>query len=84
MIGPFINAGTVVIGTILGASLSTRIPERIRTTMPMFFGLVSAAMGIPMIAQVAHLPAMVLSTLIGTLIGELIYLEKDKQRRCLD
>lgn len=76
MIGPFINAGTVVIGTILGASLSTRIPERIRTTMPMFFGLVSAAMGIPMIAQVAHLPAMVLSTLIGTLIGELIYLEK--------
>lgn len=76
MIGPFINASTVILGTVLGASLSTRIPERIRTTMPMFFGLVSAAMGIPMIAQVSHLPAMVLSVLIGTCIGEIIYLEK--------
>lgn len=76
MIGPFINAGTVILGTVLGASLSTRIPERIRTTMPMFFGLVSIAMGISMITQLSHLPAMVLSVLIGTCIGELIYLEK--------
>lgn len=76
MIGPFINASTVVIGTFIGASLSTRIPERLRESMPMFLGLVSAAMGIPMIAQVAHLPAMVLATILGVCIGELIFLEK--------
>ncbi len=39
VIGPFINAGAVVLGGVLGAVLSQRLPERIRVSMPSIFGL---------------------------------------------
>ncbi|RRE16574.1 DUF554 family protein [Klebsiella pneumoniae] len=31
--GPFINASAVLVGGVLGALLSQRLPERIRTAM---------------------------------------------------
>ncbi len=39
VIGPFINAGAVLLGGVLGAVLSQRLPERIRVSMPSIFGL---------------------------------------------
>ncbi len=41
VIGPFINAGAVLLGGVLGAVLSQRLPERIRSSMPSIFGLAS-------------------------------------------
>jgi uncharacterized membrane protein YqgA involved in biofilm formation len=46
--GPFINAGAVLLGGVLGALLSQRLPERIRTSMTSIFGL--ASLGIGMLA----------------------------------
>jgi len=40
VIGPFINAGAVLLGGVLGAVLSQRLPERIRSSMPSIFGLI--------------------------------------------
>ena len=34
VIGPFINASAVLLGGVLGAVLSQRLPERIRVSMP--------------------------------------------------
>ncbi len=36
--GPFINASAVLVGGVLGALLSQRLPERIRTAMTSIFG----------------------------------------------
>lgn len=67
--GPFINASAVLVGGVLGALLSQRLPERIRTSMTSIFGLASLGIGILLVIKCANLPVMVLSTLVGTLLG---------------
>nr|WP_155109651.1 DUF554 domain-containing protein [Intestinirhabdus alba] len=74
--GPFINAGAVLAGGILGTLLGQRLPERIRASMTSIFGLASLGIGILLVVKCANLPVMVLATLIGALIGEFCYLEK--------
>jgi hypothetical protein len=74
--GPFINAGAVLLGGVLGAVLSQRLPERIRVSMTSIFGLASLGIGILLVVKCANLPVMVLATLLGALTGEFCYLEK--------
>ena len=65
-----------MLGGVLGAVLSQRLPERIRSSMPSIFGLASLGIGILLVIKCANLPVMVLATLLGALIGEFCYLEK--------
>lgn len=74
--GPFINASAVLVGGVLGALLSQRLPERIRTSMTSIFGLASLGIGILLVIKCANLPVMVLSTTVGTLLGEICNMEK--------
>ncbi|ADO47054.1 DUF554 domain-containing protein [[Enterobacter] lignolyticus] len=74
--GPFINASAVLLGGVIGALLSQRLPERIRVSMTSIFGLASLGIGILLVMKCANLPVMVLATLLGALIGEFCYLEK--------
>lgn len=74
--GPWINGSAVVIGGMAGAIISARLPERLRVSMPLIFGAASLCMGIVLVTSVSHMPVMVLSVLLGTLLGELCYLEK--------
>ncbi len=74
--GPFINAAAVLIGGTIGALLSHRLPERVRSSMPSIFGLASLGIGILLVIKCVNLPVMVLATLVGTLIGELCYVER--------
>ncbi|WP_282295365.1 MULTISPECIES: DUF554 domain-containing protein [unclassified Stenotrophomonas] len=76
IVGPWINAGAVLFGALAGAALSTRIPERVRSAMPLTFGAASMAMGVVMIANVKHMPVMVLAAILGALLGEVIWLER--------
>lgn len=76
VIGPFINASAVLLGGVFGALLSQRLPERIRVSMTSIFGLASLGIGILLVVKCANLPAMVLATLLGALIGEICLLEK--------
>lgn len=74
--GPFINGAAVLAGGLLGALLGTALPERLRVTMPSIFGLASLGIGVLLIVKCVNLPVMVLATLLGTIIGELCYLER--------
>ncbi|AIR00012.1 DUF554 domain-containing protein [Pluralibacter gergoviae] len=76
IMGPYINGAAVLLGGLAGAMLSTRLPERVRTSMPLIFGATSLCMGIVLVMKVAHMPVMVLSVILGALLGELVYLEK--------
>ncbi|WP_413738213.1 DUF554 domain-containing protein [Sodalis sp. RH21] len=76
LIGPYVNGAAVVIGGLAGAVLSTRLPERIRTALPMTFGLCSMGLGIMLIVKVKYMPAVVLAIILGAMLGELIYVEK--------
>ena len=76
VIGPFINASAVLVGGLLGALLSQRLPERIRVSMTSIFGLASLGIGLLLVIKCANMPVMVLATLVGALIGEFCFLEK--------
>jgi uncharacterized membrane protein YqgA involved in biofilm formation len=56
VIGPFINASEVLLGGVLGALLSQRLPERIRVSMTSIFGLASLGIGILLVVKCANLP----------------------------
>ena len=75
IIGPFINGAAIILGTLGGAFISHHMPERLRTGMPLAFGVSSMAMGVVLISHVAHMPVMVVATVLGALIGELIRIE---------
>lgn len=80
IIGPYINGAAVLIGGIGGAAIGTRIPERVRTTLPLILGVCSMGMGIVLMFQVKHLPVMVITIILGAIIGELTYLERGISR----
>ena len=75
IIGPYINALAIISGAVIGSMLGGRIPERLRTNLTLIFGLCSMGMGIVMVAKTTNMPAMILSVLLGTIIGELLLLE---------
>jgi uncharacterized membrane protein YqgA involved in biofilm formation len=75
-IGIIINALSVLFGGIIGAFLGKKIPERLRTALPLTFGAASMSMGVNSIVKLKTLPAVVLALIIGAGIGELIRLEK--------
>uniref|UniRef100_UPI0038783FF9 DUF554 family protein n=1 Tax=Klebsiella aerogenes TaxID=548 RepID=UPI0038783FF9 len=54
----------MLVGGVLGALLSQRLPERIRTSMTSIFGLASLGIGILLVIKCANLPVMVLATLV--------------------
>ncbi len=75
-IGVFINCAAVFLGGLVGASVGGAIPERVRTTLSLIFGVASMAMGIAYIVKMAVLPAVIFSVILGTAIGELVFLEQ--------
>ncbi|MFT8316190.1 MAG: DUF554 domain-containing protein [Clostridium sp.] len=75
-IGVIINALSVLFGGLIGAFLGDKIPERVRKALPLTFGAASMAMGISLIVKMNTMPAVILSLILGSAIGELIKLEK--------
>ncbi|HHW14532.1 MAG TPA: DUF554 domain-containing protein [Firmicutes bacterium] len=75
-IGVIVNCLAVFFGGLLGAALGNRIPERLRTALPLTFGAASMGMGVNYIVKMHTLPAVVLALVIGAAIGELIKFEK--------
>ena len=75
IIGPFINGAAILLGALGGALIAHRMPERLRTGMPLAFGVSSMAMGVVLIARVSHMPVMVIATVLGAFLGELIRIE---------
>ncbi|MFN2590590.1 MAG: DUF554 domain-containing protein [Actinomycetota bacterium] len=89
--GTLINVGTVLAGTIIGASLRDRLPERIRETAMDGLGLITILVGLDSALSVSRPPLATLvdgvaagavpvlvvlgSVLLGGIIGELIRVE---------
>lgn len=76
LIGPYVNGAAVIIGGLLGAVASSYISDRVKNSLPMIFGLCSVGLGISLIIKVKYMPAVVLAMIIGTALGEILYVEK--------
>lgn len=75
MLGPLVNSGALVLGGISGALLGRLVPRRVKETLPMTFGVLALAIGVVLVNKVHALPAVALAMIVGTLIGELLFLE---------
>lgn len=76
ILGPYLNGLAIAVGGVAGALLATRIPERLRLALPLTFGACSIGMGVVLIGRVVHMPVMVISSVAGSTLGELVYLER--------
>lgn len=74
-IGVIVNSLAVLLGGLIGAFLGEKIPERARTALPLTAGVASMAMGVNLIFKMNTMPAVVLSLILGSVIGELIKFE---------
>ena len=70
MIGTLINIATVLIGGTLGCLLGAKLPERVRQTVVVGLGLFTLAYGVSMFIKTQNAIVVVLSLLIGILLGE--------------
>jgi len=74
LLGALVNGGTVVVGTILGLLLR-RIPESMKATVMNGIGLAIVVLGIQMSFKSENYLIVILSLVIGAVIGELVSLE---------
>ena len=73
-IGIIMNVSAVILGGLIGAALKDRLPENYRTNLTMLFGAASMGMGIASIVLMENMPAVILSLILGLLIGMVIHL----------
>ncbi|MDA1329663.1 MAG: DUF554 domain-containing protein [Chloroflexi bacterium] len=70
MIGTLINIAAVVVGSLLGLGFGARIPERTNKTIIAGLGLFTAAIGFQMFLGMQNAIVVLVSILLGGLLGE--------------
>lgn len=80
LIGVITNSATIMLGGAGGALLGRRLPEQLRQTLPLTFGLCSIGLGIMLTGKVHTMPAVILAMIVGAVIGELCFLERSIAR----
>jgi uncharacterized protein len=88
--GTLINAGTVLVGTVVGTLFGSRLPDRIRETVMHALGLVTLILGVdqgleafrPPLSELTRGAVLIVmgSVLVGGIIGELIGIESGLER----
>ena len=75
-IGIIANIFAVVAGGICGTLAGKHLPEKLKQVLPMSFSLAAMAMGINAITKMHSMPAVILSLILGTVIGSLCGVER--------
>lgn len=76
MIGPIVTSAALALGGILGVFFGKNIPERIKTNIPIIFGVITMGIGVSMLPMATHFTVIVLAVILGSIFGELCHLEK--------
>ena len=75
MIGPSVNSGGLFIGGIIGVIFADIFPERLKKALPSIFGVITLCLGATLVGKAAALPAVTVSLILGTMVGEIMYAE---------
>ncbi|MBI9052693.1 MAG: DUF554 domain-containing protein [Bacteroidales bacterium] len=76
MTGTLINAGTILIGSLIGLFLNTKLPKRFIQIVFQGIGIFTLFIGVYMAMKTNNLFYMVISIVIGGILGEWMNLEK--------
>ncbi len=80
MVGTIINTITVIIGGILGLFFGSKLPEKIRNAVVSVLGLFTLAMGVQMFLKTSNSLVVLVSLLVGTVLGEWWRIEAGLER----
>lgn len=75
-VGVLLCNAAILVGGLFGGLIRKRVSETLTKTMPVIFGLCTLAIGITALLKIEYLPVVVLSVIVGTLIGELLRLQE--------
>ena len=75
MIATFINAGLVLLGSILGLLLKNRISDRFSSVVTHALALCVASIGISMAIGTANTLCVIICMVLGVMLGELLKIE---------
>lgn len=76
MFGTLINVFAIIIGSILGLIIKSKFPERLHKIIFQVIGLFTITLGISMAIKTNNFLILVFSLIIGSVLGELIDMEK--------
>ena len=74
-IGTLVNAGAVIVGSIIGLIFHKSFPERFQKIIFQAVGLFTMAIGVMMVLKMKEPMTAVFSLILGGLVGELLRLE---------
>lgn len=80
MTGTIVNAGTILVGGLIGLAAAGRIPERVKTILMQALGLSTLIIGLQMALSAREVIPIVSSLLLGALTGELLRIEDGLER----
>ncbi|MBR3090782.1 MAG: DUF554 domain-containing protein [Bacteroidetes bacterium] len=75
MIGTLLNTLTVIIGSIIGILIKKGIPEKYKLIFFQIIGCVTICLGITMIYNMENIIYIIISLMLGALIGTLLNIE---------
>ena len=73
-VGVICNSLAIIIGGVTGALCGSRLSEELKQKLNLIFGLCSMTIGISSIVLMENLPAVVLSFILGTILGLALHL----------
>jgi Uncharacterized membrane protein, possible Na+ channel or pump len=77
MVGPVVDSGALIVGGLIGTFLGKYIvPYRIRKPLNLTFGIITIGIGVTLVVKVVYMPVVVISLLVGTYLGEIMFIEK--------
>ncbi|MBN2639207.1 MAG: DUF554 domain-containing protein [Bacteroidales bacterium] len=80
MFGTLANVAAVMVGSFLGIMFKSRLPERFIKIFFQVIGLFTLYLGMSMALKSTHVLHLVFSLILGSLIGELLHLERGMER----
>lgn len=75
MIAVFVNAGAVIIGSLLGILLGNRLNETLRNALMTVMGLCTAVIALSSALATNNILCIIISLALGTLLGELLRID---------
>nr|WP_319398070.1 DUF554 domain-containing protein [uncultured Carboxylicivirga sp.] len=78
--GTIVNIVAVLIGSSVGMLVGSKLPQRIVKTVFQAIGLFTLVIGIMMALKGSEMLVIVFSLIVGTILGELLYIDKNVER----
>jgi uncharacterized membrane protein YqgA involved in biofilm formation len=80
MTGTLINAGAILVGSLVGMAIRSRLPQKVVTLVFQGIGLFTMALGIAMWLKSDHFLLAILSIVLGGIIGQLADIDSKLSR----